>query len=326
MKNNYILVTGGAGYIGSVCTELLLKRGFRAVVIDNLKTGSREAVEKKAIFIKGDIGDKALLDGLFRKYGFYAVIHFAAETLVDNATKHPDWYYVNNLQNGIELLEAMRRSNCRKIIFSSSAAVYGNPKSFPIGEHDETKPLNPYGYTKLVFEKILQDYAMAFEFKYTIFRYFNPAGATRLHGELHNPETHIIPLVLQAVKRNKTVSIFGDNYPTKDGTCVRDYLHVVDVAQAHILALRDISVHPNSVYNLGSEKGFTVKEVVKTAEKVTSRNVKVKIVGRRPGDPAVLVASSKRARKILRWKPKYGDLKTIISSAWRFESRRSSKS
>jgi UDP-glucose 4-epimerase len=320
-----ILVTGGAGFIGSVCTEILLERGYRVVVIDNLNTGHIKAVEKRAIFIKGDIGNENLLRKLFKKYKFEAVIHFAAETLVNNAVAHPDWYHVNNLQKGISLLEALRNSSCRRIIFSSSAAVYGNPKSFPIKESDETNPLNAYGYTKLVFENILKDYSKAFGINFIIFRYFNPAGATKKHGEMHNPETHLIPLLMQAIKNNKQISVYGDDYDTKDGTCIRDYLHVVDVAEAHILALKDINRHPNAIYNLGSAKGFSVKEVIGAVEKVTGKKVITRIASRRAGDPAKLVASNKKAIKDLHWKPKFGDLQTIIKTAWEFEQRLPSK-
>lgn len=314
-----ILVTGGAGYIGSVCVEILLKKGFTVVVIDNLSTGQRKAIEKGAIFVKGDIGNKTLLKKFFDKYKFFAVIHFAAETLVDNATAHPDWYYVNNLQKAIILLEAMRESNCRKIIFSSSAAVYGNPKKFPITEESETLPLNAYGFTKLVFEKMLKDYSKAFGFKYIIFRYFNPAGATQKHGEMHNPETHLIPLLLKVAGGEKDkIPIFGNDYSTKDGTCIRDYLHVADVGEAHVLALKDLDIHPNTIYNLGSQKGFSVMEIIKMAERVTGKKIKTEIVARRSGDPAILVASSENARKRFGWKPKFGDLETIVRTAWNF--------
>lgn len=326
MKRKVILVTGGAGYIGSVCVEILLEKGFRVVVIDNLRTGNRKAIEKKAIFVKGDIGNKNLLDRLFKKYNFDAVIHFAAETLVTNAETHPDWYYVNNLQKGIILLEAVRNSKCRKIIFSSSAAVYGDPKSFPVNETDETWPLNAYGYTKLVFEKILTDYSKAYGINFIIFRYFNPAGASQRHGEMHNPETHLIPLLLKvAGGERKKISVFGDDYPTKDGTCIRDYLHVIDVAEAHVLALKDLDFHPNTIYNLGSQRGFSVKEVITMVEKTTGKKIKTEIIKRRPSDPARLVASSEKARKILGWNPKYGDIKTIVKSAWKFEQNVASK-
>jgi UDP-glucose 4-epimerase len=323
--SRYVLVTGGAGFIGAVCVEKLLKKGYKVVVIDNLSTGHKSQVETKAVFVRGDIGNKALLKNLFDKYNFYAVIHFAAETLVTNAEKHPDRYYVNNLQKGISLLEALRNSSCRRIIFSSSAAVYGNPKSFPIKESDETNPLNAYGYTKLVFENILKDYSGAFGINFTIFRYFNPAGATKKHGEMHNPETHLIPLLMQAIKNNKQISVYGDDYDTKDGTCIRDYLHVVDVAEAHILALKDINRHPNTIYNLGSAKGFSVKEVIGAVEKVTGKKVITRIASRRAGDPAKLVASNKKAIKDLHWRPKFGDLQTIIKTAWEFEQRLPSK-
>lgn len=323
--HKYVLVTGGAGFIGSVCVEILLKKKYRVVVIDNLSTGHIRQVDKGAIFVKGDIGNGTLLKKLFTKYDFYAVIHFAAETLVTNAKEHPDWYYVNNLQKGIALLEAVRNSKCRRIIFSSSAAVYGNPKTFPVKENSVLLPLNAYGYTKMVFEQMLKDYSEAYGIKYIAFRYFNPAGATEKHGEMHDPETHLIPLLLMAAKSDGKVKIFGDDYKTKDGTCVRDYLHVIDVADAHVLALKDINIHPNTVYNLGSGVGFTVREVIKMVEKVTGMTFKIRVEGRRTGDPARLVASSGKAKTQLRWKPRYGKLKTIISTAWAFEKNLSSK-
>lgn len=314
-----VLVTGGAGFIGSVCVEILLNRRFKVVVVDNLATGKKEAIEKRATFVKGDIGDGLFMKKLFTKYRFEAVIHFAAETLVDNATAHPDWYYTNNLQKAIVLMEAIRNSSCRKIIFSSSAAVYGSPDKFPITEESETKPLNAYGFTKLVFERILADYSKAFGIKYIAFRYFNPAGATKNHGEMHNPETHLIPLLLKVAGGEKEkILIFGDDYSTKDGTCIRDYLHVVDVAEAHVLALEDINVHPNTIYNLGSQKGFSVKEIIKVVEKVSGKKIKTEVSPRRSGDPERLIASAKKARRQLKWNPKFGDLETIARTAWNF--------
>lgn len=323
-KSKEILVTGGAGYLGSVCTEMLIEKGYRVVVIDNLKTGYRKAVHPKARFVKGNIGNKSLVNRLFKKHKFYAVIHFAAETLVTHANTHPQNYYKNNIVRGLSFLEAVLKNNCNRIIFSSSAAVYGRPQKIPIDEQHSVRPLNAYGHTKLMFENILKHYSDAYGLKFIAFRYFNPAGASKNYGEWHDPETHLVPLVLDvALGKRGHINIFGDDYNTRDGTCIRDYIHVVDVVGAHILALERFEEFPNSLFNLGSEKGFTVKEVINVAEKVTKTKIPTIISPRRAGDPERLVASSAKAKKELGWKPKYPKLEQMIRSAWILRKRKS---
>jgi len=314
-----VLVTGGAGYIGSVCTEQLIKQGYSVVVIDNLTTGHRQAVHPRAVFVRGNIGNKSLLRQLFQKYKFECVIHFAAQTLVSEASTRPDKYFHNNLVNGLVLLDSMRQHNCRRIIFSSSAAVYGEPKHVPISENHPTRPLNAYGESKLMFEKVLLHYKSAFGLDYIIFRYFNPAGASKKYGEYHDPETHLLPLVLQvAAGKLPRLNIYGDDYDTPDGTCIRDFPHVEDIAAAHILALKKMSQFSGSVYNLGSQKGFSVHQVISAARKITGSEIPVVIAPRRPGDPSRLVASSSLAKKQLGWNPKRQYLSDIVSSAWKW--------
>jgi|SRR3989344_273690 len=317
MSPKIILVTGGAGYIGSVCTEQLISAGYKVVVIDNLSTGHRQAVHSRAKFVQGNIGNKSLMGLIFKKYKFNCVIHFAARTLVSEASTRPNLYFSNNVTNGLHLLDVMRESNCRKIIFSSSAAVYGEPKHTPISEHHPTRPLNAYGESKLMFEKVLKHYKSAFGLNYIVFRYFNPAGASKNYGEFHDPETHLVPLVLQVAAGNRTkFNIYGNDYDTPDGTCIRDFPHVEDIANAHILALKKIDQFSGSVYNLGSQIGFSVRQVISAATKITGAKIPVEIVSRRPGDPSRLVATSSRAKQELGWRPQYPDLKDIIASAW----------
>ena len=320
MHEMTVLVTGGAGYVGSVCTEALLSRGYRVIVLDNLQTGHRKAVHPKAEFVKGNIGNRSLIGRIMRNNDIRAVIHFAAETLVTGATTHPQSYLINNLIQGIYLLAGMLQHGCRRIIFSSTAAVYGEPREFPVGETHETNPLNAYGDSKLMFEKILTHYCGAYGLKSIIFRYFNAAGASDTYGELHEPETHLLPLVLRvASKRDSHVDIFGDDYDTRDGTCIRDYVHVTDIAAAHLLALEKIDEISHSVYNLGNGSGFSVREVVRAAEEVSQVSIPVRIKSRRPGDPAKLVASSERARAELGWNPRHPDLEQIVLSSWRWQ-------
>lgn len=317
---NYILVTGGAGYIGSVCVELLINRGYSVVVIDNLKTGHHQAVHSKATFIKANIGNKSALSRLFDKFPIDTVIHFAAETLVTNANSSPQKYYHNNISSGLNMLDMMINKKVEKIIYSSSAAVYGDPQETPISESHPLNPKNAYGDTKLFFESVLQRYSEAYGLKYISFRYFNPAGASIDYGEQHDTETHLIPLALQVAQgKKKDLNIFGSDYNTRDGTCIRDYIHVLDVAEAHILAIEKMNSLSGSVFNLGSQTGFTVKEVVETAERVTGKNISTVIKGRREGDPEKLVASAVKARTQLGWLPKHPKLKEIIESAWEWE-------
>lgn len=311
-----ILVTGGAGYIGSVIVKQLVKEGHDVVVIDDLSKGHAEAVHPKAVLVKSSLSDLEELDKVFKKYEFDAVIHMAAFSEVGESVQNPKKYFLNNLVNSINLLDIMLDHGCKKIVFSSSAAVYGNPKTVPITEDAETKPVNPYGESKLMFEKVLEDYRKAYGLKYASLRYFNAAGADEDYGEDHKPESHLTPIILQAAlgKREK-IEVYGTDYATKDGTCVRDYIHVLDLARAHILALEK-----EGVYNLGSEKGYSVKEVINVAREVTGKDIPVKESGRRPGDPATLIASSEKIKKELGWKAEY-DIKDIMKSAWQWHKK-----
>jgi len=318
-----VLVTGGAGYIGSVVVEECLNAGHETTVIDNLVKGHQEMVEPEAHFLEGDLNDGELLKRVFSERKIEAVIHMAAYSLVGESVEKPSKYYANNVVAGLSLLDAMRESNVKKLVFSSTAAVYGEPEKQPITETDALQPTNPYGETKLAFERALKTYDTAYGLKYASLRYFNAAGATERCGELHDPETHLIPLVLKAARGEMpAIQIFGDDYPTRDGTCVRDYIHVVDLARAHILALKTLDSH-SAIYNLGcGGDGYTVREVIDAAESVTGKSIPVKIAARRAGDPAVLVASSDRARQDLGWQPAFQDVRLIIESAWRWLEKR----
>lgn len=312
-----VLVTGGAGYIGSVVTEKLIEDGHEAVVLDNLVKGHREAVPSEAAFVEGDIADGELLRRTFREHNTEAVIHMAAASLVGESVTKPAKYYHENTVKGLALLDAMLECEVRRIVFSSTAAVFGEPAKQPIEETDPTTPTNPYGASKLAFEQALHWYDAAYKLRYASLRYFNAAGATAARGEQHDPETHLIPLVLQAAAGTRPdVTVFGDDYPTRDGTCVRDYIHVADLARAHILALEALS-EGSRIYNLGcGGDGYTVREVISTAEEVTGKRVPVKMGARRAGDPAMLVASSARINRELGWKPAQGNLQEIICTAW----------
>ncbi|MBQ4381840.1 MAG: UDP-glucose 4-epimerase GalE [Oscillospiraceae bacterium] len=317
-----VLVLGGAGYIGSHTVYELIEAGRDVVVADNLLTGFRAAVHPKARFYELDIRDGAALDRLFKEEEIEGVIHFAASSQVGESMVKPLKYYDNNLWGTCSLLESMVRNGVNKIVFSSTAATYGLPERVPILESDRTEPINPYGETKLAMEKMMRWLDKASGLRYVALRYFNACGAhpTGLIGEAHNPETHLIPIILQVPNgQREYIGIFGDDYKTKDGTCVRDYIHVSDLAQAHILALDYLLAgNKSDVFNLGNGIGFTNKEVVECARKVTGHPIPEKILERRPGDPDMLVASSEKAKSILGWKPKYADLETIISSAWRW--------
>ncbi|MDB5099652.1 MAG: galE1 [Cyanobacteria bacterium RYN_339] len=313
-----ILVVGGAGYIGSVTVEQLLAAGHQVVVYDNLLKGHRESVPEAATFVEGDMGDAAALDKLFGQHTFDAVMHFAALSLVGESVTQPDKYFKNNVSNGLVLLDAMGRAGIKKFVFSSTAAVYGEPTEWPIHEDFPHNPTNPYGESKLAFEKVLKWYENAYGLRYATLRYFNAAGATGCCGEDHDPETHLIPLILQVAQgKRDAISMFGDDYPTPDGTCVRDYIHVVDLADAHVRAL-SILGERSGTFNLGNGTGFSVKQVVEAARKVTGHPIPAKVAPRRAGDPAVLVASSARIREQLGWEPKYPDVETIIADAWRW--------
>lgn len=317
-----ILVLGGAGYIGSHTVYELIDRGEDVVIVDNLETGHREAIHEKARFYKGDIRDRSFIDGIFEQEKIEAVIHFAANSLVGESMVNPLKYYDNNLCGTKVLLESMVAHHIDKIVFSSTAATYGEPKSIPILETDATEPTNTYGETKLSMEKMFKWTGKAHDLRYVSLRYFNACGAhkTGKIGEAHAPETHLIPLILQVPNNQReAISIFGDDYDTKDGTCVRDYIHVTDLAQAHILALDYLREdNPSDIFNLGNGVGFTVKEVIEVAREVTGHAIPVKVEARRAGDPATLIASSDKAKKVLGWRPKYPALEDIISSAWKW--------
>ena len=318
-----ILVPGGAGYIGSHTVAELLDAGEEVVVVDNLLKGHKEAVLGGKLH-QGDLRDGEFLDKVFSENEIEAVIDFAAFSLVGESVSEPLAYYNNNVLATMVLLEKMRDYGIKYIVFSSTAATYGEPDNIPILETDRTEPTNPYGETKLAVEKMLKWCDVAYGIKYTCLRYFNAAGAHESGriGEDHTPETHLIPIVLQAaLGQREAVYIFGEDYNTPDGTCIRDYIHVTDLADAHILALNRLRNGGDStVYNLGNGMGFSVKEVIETARKVTGRPIRAEVSGRRPGDPAVLVASSEKIKKELGWKPKYTSLESIIESAWKWHS------
>lgn len=312
-----VLVTGGAGYIGSVVTEELVRDGHEATVYDSLYKGHREAVVQGARFVQGDLMDTELLRRTLSQNRIEAVIHMAADSLVGESVGKPAKYYRNNVTAGLALLDAMLAEDVARIVFSSTAATYGEPDKQPIEETDPTNPTNPYGETKLAFEHALRWYDNAHNLRYASLRYFNAAGATKHCGEWHDPETHLIPIILQAAAGLRAhVEVYGDDYPTRDGTCVRDYIHVVDLARAHILALGALD-EGSRIYNLGcGGEGYSVNEVIETARSVTGREIQVRMGARRAGDPAVLIASSERIKRELGWQPAMQDLKLIIESAW----------
>lgn len=324
-----ILITGGAGYIGSVVSEELLNQNYFVVVLDNLQKGHRKAVLPRAVFVKGDLADKNLLEKIFRNYDIKAVIHMAAETTIEFSTIDPRRYFQNNVVSGLNLLDAMLKFNVHKMIFSSTAGVYGNPEYIPITEGHPQRPINAYGESKLMFEKILDWYHWAYGIKYTSFRYFNAAGASEKLGEDHKHESHLIPLIIETAigqqklgqEEIKIVKIFGTNYPTRDGTCVRDYIHVVDIARAHILALDALDELKAKIYNLGNGEGYTVKEVIEITRKITGIDIPAVEAGIRSGDPAVLIASAKRVKEELGWEPQFSDLETIVRSAWEWRKK-----
>ena len=320
-----LLVLGGAGYIGSHTATELLDNGHEVVIADNLVTGYREAIPEKATFYQGDLRDKDFLNDLMKKEKVDAVIHFAAYSLVGESVVNPLKYYENNLYGTKVLLDAMIESGVDKIVFSSTAATYGEPENIPILENDRTCPTNPYGETKLAMEKMISWAAKAHGLHYVSLRYFNACGAHKSGaiGEAHNPESHLIPLVLQVPNgKREFVSIYGNDYDTPDGTCIRDYIHVTDLAKAHILAVEYLMNGGESdIFNLGNGVGYSVKEVIKTARKVTGHPIPAKEEARRAGDPARLVASGKKAKEILGWEPEIKDLADIINSAWKWHSK-----
>jgi UDP-glucose 4-epimerase len=316
-----ILVVGGAGYIGSHLVEELVKKN-EVVVLDNLSTGHEEAVDPRAVFVKGDLGKEADLEAVFSNFPVKAVMHFAANSLVGESVVDPLKYYENNVASTLTLLKVMMKHNVKNFIFSSTAAAYGIPDVEIISEDSRTQPINPYGQSKLMVENILADFAAAYDLRYVVLRYFNAAGASESGhiGEMHDPETHLIPVILQhLLGQREHISVFGDDYDTPDGTCIRDYIHVTDLANAHITALDSLLSGENktAIYNLGNGKGYSVKEVIDTCETVSGFKANVVIAERRAGDPARLVASAEKIRQALGWEAER-NLEEIISSAWKW--------
>lgn len=316
-----VLVTGGAGYIGSHTVRRLNKMGKNVVVYDNLVKGHKGAV-KAGEFVKGDIFDSELLKATIKKYNIESVVHFAAYSLVGESMEKPSMYYHNNVKGTLNLLDVMMECNIKKLVFSSTAAVYGEPESVPITENISKNPTNVYGKTKLIMENAMEDYSNAYGLKYIALRYFNACGADIAGdiGEDHNPESHLVPLVLEAaLGKRESIKIFGDDYKTIDGTCIRDYIHVNDLASAHILALESLyDGAASDVFNLGNGNGFSVKEIINAAELATGLNIKREITTRRAGDPAILIASSDKIKSKLGWKPEFLDIKKIIETAWQW--------
>lgn len=319
MKNEKILVVGGAGYIGSHMVKDLLDAGYGVITLDDLSTGHRELVTGGE-FIEGGLGDQVLLDKLFSTHKISAVMHFAAFSLVGESVEEPLKYYRNNMAATAELLDSMIRHNVKRFIFSSTAAVYGEPVEIPITENHPCNPTNPYGKSKIAVERMLKDCDFAYGLKYISLRYFNASGADESGniGERHSNETHLIPLVLEvATGRRKNIKIFGTSYPTPDGTCIRDYIHVSDLTKAHLVALNALlSGGDSAVYNLGNNRGYSVREVIELARTVTGKPIPAIEADKRKGDPAVLIASSDKIKKTLGWKPEYEDLEIIIKTAW----------
>lgn len=313
-----IILTGGAGYVGSVCAQELLAAGNTVVVLDNLSTGHRAAVPQSAVFIEGDFGDASLVRDVVNGYRIEAAMHFAGETLVGKSVSDPQPYFRTNVQKGIEFVDALLTSGVRRLIFSSTAAVYGEPLTTPITEEHPKNPINAYGESKLMFERILEWYQKAYQLEFAAPRYFNAAGATQIHGEHHSPETHLLPLLLQSLlDPDYEFVIHGDDYPTADGTCVRDYVHVVDIARAHILALQGISQGKfNGTFNVGTGQGCSVLQMVKAVEDVTGLRLKFRVGPRRAGDPATLVASHQRLSRELGWRQRRSNIVEIVRSAW----------
>ncbi|WP_035347864.1 UDP-glucose 4-epimerase GalE [Edaphobacter aggregans] len=318
-----VLVTGGAGYIGGTVTRLLLAAGHKVTVYDNLCHSRREALAEGARFVEGDLADRALIESTLREGRFDGVMHFAALIEAGESMKRPELYFRNNTMATLTLLEAMLATGHDRLVFSSTAACYGEPVSTPITEDARLLPTNAYGESKLLVEQMLTWMNCIHGLRYASLRYFNVAGAIDGYGEAHEPESHLIPLILDvALGRRASIKIFGQDYPTKDGTCIRDYIHVRDLADAHFLALNALHQHSRLIYNIGNGQGFTVREVIDSVRRVTGRPIAVEEHGRRPGDPAVLVASSEKIKAELGWNPKFAELDQIIASAWQWHQRR----
>ena len=313
-----VLVAGGAGFVGSVCSEQLLAAGHAVLVVDNLSTGHREALPPSASFVEGDFGNKELIRDLVRKYHIEAVMHFAGETLVEKSMTDPSIYFQNNVRKGLDLLDALLKCGVKKFVFSSTAAVYGEPVATPIAETHPKAPINAYGESKLILERILEWYRRAYGLQYAALRYFNAAGASQHFGEDHDPESHLLPRILDcALDPSREFVVYGEDYATPDGSCVRDYVHVLDIAQAHILAMDALhDEQRQGAYNIGSSRGYSVREVVRTVEEVTGRKLRVRVGARRQGDPAILVATHDRVVRELGWKPRFSSLQDIVQSAW----------
>src|ERR1700730_13053506 len=315
-----ILVTGAAGYIGSICSEVLLSRGMRVIATDNLIEGHRPAVPPGAVFVQADLANRPQLDNLFSQHKIDAVMHFAAEALVAKSVSEPSIFYATNVAGGVNLLDAVTRHGVKKLIFSSTAATYGEPEIVPIPENHPKSPINPYGKSKLVFEQILADYRAYTGLAYVTLRYFNAAGASQERGEAHRLETHLIPLVLNAATGAiPHVEVFGTDYSTPDGTCVRDYVHVLDIADSHVRALQEIERVSGESFNVGDSRGYSILEVIDAAERVTGKKIPRQLSPRRPGDPAILVASKEKLKTMLGWETTHSSLEEIISSAWNWK-------
>ena len=315
-----VLVTGGAGYIGSVTVEQLIKAGHQVAVFDNLSQGHRAAIHEDAEFIAGDLANRDGIDNAITGFRPDAVMHFAAKSLVGESMQFPFLYLGDNVRNGLNLLESVVEHGIQKFILSSTANLFDEPETIPIDEKERIVPGSPYGESKYILERMLHWLDRTDKLRFAALRYFNAAGATQSRGEDHSPETHLIPLVLQvALKQRKDIKVFGDDYETPDGTCVRDYIHVADLAQAHRLALHAID-QKSQVYNLGNGLGFSVQQVLDAARKITGHSISSEVVGRRPGDVAILVAASDKVRADLGWKPEHPEISQIIESAWRWHS------
>jgi UDP-glucose 4-epimerase len=317
-----VLVTGGAGYVGSVCCSQLLKRGHRVTVVDNLSSGHSDAVPPGAELKCVDIGDRTAMAGILAERRFDIVFHFAAKALIAESVSNPGIFFDSNVASSISLLETLRSAGVKRFVFSSTAAVYGNPSGVPIDEVHSTNPVNAYGESKLMLERALHWYASAYGWTVVCFRYFNASGATAVIGEDHRPETHIIPLLLQTAEGERDFfEIFGEDYATPDGTCLRDYVHVLDIAEAHLLALQVPQQSGVAVYNIGTGKSYSVRDVLKVVEEVVGKRVRTSKAPRRPGDPAVLCASPRRLMDELGWQPRFSDLRGIVESAWHWKQK-----
>jgi UDP-glucose 4-epimerase len=312
-----ILVTGAAGYIGSIVSEVLLTRGHTVLALDNLQEGHRAAVPPSAKFVHVDLGVRAQLEEVFVQNKIDAVMHFAGEALVAKSVREPSTFYTANVSSGVNLLDAMTRHGVKKLIFSSTAATYGEPEIVPIPEDHRKSPINPYGKSKLVFEWILADYRAYTGLHYAVLRYFNAAGASQERGEAHRVETHLIPCIFEAATgASPRANVFGTDYPTPDGTCVRDYVHVLDIADSHVRALEEIERVSGEAFNVGNGRGYSIFEVIDAIERITGKKISRNLAPRRPGDPAVLVASKEKLKNMLGWETKHSSLDEIVSSAW----------